>query len=152
MWRDRGGTAQIVFAVLASACSHTVTAHHGASGSNDVAVVTTRTWRHAVSPLVTAPGWLTGVDGHPCHADTVEVLPGMHTFIVERDRQRTRGSGAMPPCAVTFDARPGHRYRMHYAVIAGAPRATIDDGRAGPLPIHCTVLRPAPMLSGPELR
>src|SRR5439155_26664269 len=116
-----------------------------------VAIVTTRTWRHGLVPLVTARGWVTGVDGRPCRADTVEVLPGMHTFIVEPDPQRTgrRGSQA---CAVTFNAEPGHRYRVHYALVAGTPRATIDDGRAGPLPVLCTALRPAPVLPGPELR
>ena len=152
MWPDRGGSVRVVLAVLVAACSHTVTAHHSASGSKDVAVVTTRTWRHAVSPVVSARGWVTGVDGRPCHADTVEVLPGMHTFIVERDPHRPRRSNGPAPCALTFNALPGHRYRMHYAVIAGTPRATIDDGREGPLPIPCTVLRPPPMLSGPELK
>ena len=151
MW-DGGRSVRVVLAVLAAACSHTVAAHHSGSGAKDVAVVTTRTWRHAVSPVVSARGWFTGVDGHPCHADTVEVLPGMHTFIVERDRERPRRSNGPAPCAVTFDARPGHHYRMHYAVIAGTPRATIDDGRAGPLPFPCTVLRPPPRLTGPELK
>ena len=137
---------------LACNCTHTVSARHSGSVSKDrVAIVTTRTWRHGLSPLVPARGWLTGVDGRPCRADTVEVLPGMHTFIIERDRQRA-GRSSPPPCAVTFNAEPGHRYRMHYALIAATPRATVDDGRAGPLPVLCTVLRPPPVLAGPELR
>ncbi|TMB05428.1 MAG: hypothetical protein E6J70_02260 [Deltaproteobacteria bacterium] len=153
MSRDAGRSAFLVLVALACACTHTVSAHHSGSVSKDrVAIVTTRTWRHGLAPLVPAHGWVTGVDGRPCRADTVEVLPGMHTFIVQRDPQRAAGRGSQLPCAVTFNAQPGHRYRVHYAVVAGTPRATIDDDRAGPLPVLCTVLRPPPVLAGPELR
>jgi len=142
MSRDAGRSAFLVLVALACACTHTVSAHHSGSVS----------WRHGLAPLVPAHGWVTGVDGRPCRADTVEVLPGMHTFIVQRDPQRAAGRGSQLPCAVTFNAQPGHRYRVHYAVVAGTPRATIDDDRAGPLPVLCTVLRPPPVLAGPELR
>jgi len=142
-----------VLLVLAAGCTHSVTAHHaGALSKERVAIVTTRTWRHGLSPLVAAQGWVTGVDGRPCLADTVEVLPGMHTFIVQHDRQRASGMSDAAPCAVTFDARPGHRYRVRYAPGAGAPRATIEDGRAGTLTVACTILRPPPVLPGPELK
>ena len=153
MWWDAGRRLLLVVVSIASACSHTVSAHHGGSLSKDhVAIVTTRTWRHGLSPLLPAPGWLVGVDGRPCRADTVEVLPGMHTFIIQRDQQRAGGHGGPPACALTINAQPGLRYRVHYALVAGTPRATIDDGRAGALPVVCTVLRPAPVLAGPELK
>jgi len=142
-----------MFVALATACAHRVSAHHAGSVSPEhVATVTTRTWRHGLVPLVSAPGWIVGVDGRPCRADTVEVLSGMHTVIVQRDRQRGGRSGDPPACALTINAEPGHRYRVHYALVAGTPRATIDDGRSGPSPAVCMVLRPAPVLAGPELK
>ena len=153
MLRDAAGSALLALVAIACACTHTVSAHHSGSVSKDrVAIVTTRTWRHGLAPLVPAHGWVTGVDGRRCRADTVEVLPGMHTFIIQRDPDRSGRRGSPPACAVTFNAEPGHRYRVHYALLAGTARATIDDGRAGPLPVLCTVLRPPPALTGPELR
>jgi len=153
MWWDAGRRVLLVLAAIASACGHRVSAHHAGNVSADrAAIVTTRTWRHGLSPLVPAHGWVVGVDGHPCRADTVEVLPGMHTFIIQRDQKRGGGHGAPPACALTINAAPGRRYRVHYALVAGTPRATIDDGRAGASPVVCTVLRPAPVLAGPEFK
>ena len=153
MWWDAGRRVLLVLIALAPACAHRVSAHHAGNVSADrVAIVTTRTWRHGLSPLVPARGWVVGVDGHPCRADTVEVLPGMHTFIIQRDQKRAVRRGAPPACALTIDAAPGHHYRVHYAVVAGTPRATIDDGRGGASPVVCTVLLPAPVLAGPELK
>src|SRR5437762_13530784 len=99
MW-DGGRSVRVVLAVLAAACSHTVAAHHSGSGAKDVAVVTTRTWRHAVSPVASARRRFTAADGHPSHADTVDLLPVLHTFNVERQRERTPRSSAPTPRAL----------------------------------------------------
>jgi hypothetical protein len=132
----------VVFLVLASCTTTTRTPGIGGLGP-DRATVTTRTWRHWVHWVVPAAGWITGVDGVPLMTDKVELRPGMHTVVIERDKNRPK-SGVSAACGLSFQAQPGRHYYAASEGMGAAWHATLQDEKGG-VPVACMPLRPAPL-------
>jgi hypothetical protein len=132
------------FLVLAACASST--RHPGGVGSALAtprsATVSTRTWRHWLHQVVPAHGWITSVDSRPVFTEKVELRPGFHTLVVERDEKRPAQNPAT--CGLSFQAQPGHHYRATPEGRDATWHATLTDEQGG-VPVPCVPLRPAPL-------